>query len=101
MILPTVADIRFRPDGGAAVDACLRMSARTHIHCCVYDDQAPVLAVDDAHVSVSLSVPDRHQVTPQDVALARRLADGIARYIAELENRIAAQDSAPAGDVAA
>jgi hypothetical protein len=45
-------------------------------------------------VSVSVSVPDRRKVTPCDLDTARRLADAVAAYIAELETRMAAQDTA-------
>jgi len=101
MILPTVANIRFRPEGQAAVDASLRLTGRSHMQCCVYDDSAPIVALTDAHVSVSLTVPNPDQVSPADVDLARGLAAVVARYTAELENRIAAQNSPATGDVAA
>ena len=57
---------------------------------------APILSVTDRHVSVSVTVPDPDKVTPEDLDTARRLADAVAAYIAELETRIAAQD--PAAD---
>jgi hypothetical protein len=103
MILPTVANIRFRPEGPVGVDASLRLSDRSFIHCCIYADSAPILSLDDQHVSVSITVPDPEQVTPGDVEIARGLARHLDRYIAELESKIAAQDnsSAAAGDVAA
>jgi hypothetical protein len=101
MSLPTVAELRFRPDGVAAVDAALRLSARSYLYCHAYEDSAPIVSVTDAHVSVTLTVPDPDQVTPDDVEVARSLAAVAARYITELENKIAAQDSAAAGDVAA
>ena len=63
-------------------------------------DQPPILSVDDRHVSVTVSVPDSGRVSPEDVETARRLADAVAVYIAELETRMAAQDSA-AKEVAA
>jgi hypothetical protein len=101
MILPTVAELRFRPDGVAAVDAALRLSSSSRLACHVYDDAAPIVSLTDAHVSIALTVPDHDQVTPGDVERARALAAVVARYITELEHRIAAQDPAPAGDVAA
>jgi hypothetical protein len=85
--------VRFSPDGPAGVDASLRISDRTFIHCCTYPADAPILAVNDAHVSVSVSVPDRHKVTPADLDTARRLAATVAAYISELEHRMAAQDT--------
>ena len=90
-MLTSDACIRFSPDGPASVDASLRISDRTFIHCCTYPAEAPALAVRDQHVLVSVSVPDRHKVTPGDLDSARRLAAAVAAYIAELEARMAAQ----------
>jgi hypothetical protein len=45
-------------------------------------------------VSVSITVPDVHRVTGEDVNLAVALADAVARYIAELGERVADEDSA-------
>jgi hypothetical protein len=93
-MLTSDAYVRFGPDGPAGVDASLRVSDRTLIHCCTYPAAAPILSVQDRHVSVSISVPDRHKVTPSDLDTARQLADALAAYIAELEARMAAQDTA-------
>jgi hypothetical protein len=46
---------------------------------------------------VSITVPDRHKVTPADLDTARRLADAVAAYIADLERLIPAQTDAAAG----
>ena len=40
---------------------------------------------------MTVTVPDRHKVTPEDLSTARRLADAVAAYIAGLEARMAAQ----------
>jgi hypothetical protein len=90
------AYVRFSPDGPAEVDASLRVSDRTYIYCHTYPDDPPILSVRDRHVSVSMTVPDRDKVTPGDLDTARRLADTVAAYIAELETRMATQD--PAAD---
>jgi hypothetical protein len=100
VILTSDAYVRFSSDGPPGVDASLRVSDRTFIHCCIYPADAPILSVQDAHVSVSVSVPDRHKVTPGDLDTARRLADAVAAYIAELEARMAAQGSAAEGEAA-
>jgi hypothetical protein len=45
---------------------------------CIYDDRPPVLSVTDAHVSVSVTVPDTSRVTAEDVRpwrLAPRFRD--------------------------
>src|SRR5689334_22088113 len=102
MILPTVAELRFRPDGVAGVHAALRLTSRSHLICHAWEDTAPVVALTDEHVSIAVTVSDPDQVTPGDVELARSLAAVVARYVTELENRIAAQGNhAAAGDVAA
>jgi hypothetical protein len=93
-VIPTSAYIKFRPDGVAAVDAGLRLSGASFIMCCTYPDQPPILSVDDRHVSVTVTVPDSARVTPEDLDTARRLADAMALYIAELETRMTVQDGA-------
>ena len=100
-MLTSDACIRFRSDGSAGVDASLRVSDRTFIHCCTYPADAPALAVHDRHVSVSVSVPDRHKVTPGDLDTARRLADAVAAYIVELERQLTAQGKAAGAGEAA
>ena len=96
MILTSDASMRFRPDGSAGVDASLWISGGSFIYCHTYPDGAPILSVKDAHVSVTVAVPNRDKITPGDLDTARRLADAVAAYIAELESRMAAQG--PAAD---
>ena len=48
------------------------------IHCHVYDDCAPILAIEDGNVRLSLTVPDTGHVTGQDVNRAMKLADAVA-----------------------
>ena len=71
-MLTSDAYVRFNPDGPAEVDASLRVSDSTFIHCCTYPTDAPILSVQDQHVSVSVSVPDRHKVTPGDLDTGER-----------------------------
>jgi hypothetical protein len=99
-VIPSDAYIRFPPDGVAAIDAGLRLSGGSHIMCCTYDDQPPILSVRDRHVSVTVTVPDSGRVTGEDLEMARRLAAAVARYIAELETRLAAQGPAAEGAAA-
>ena len=101
MKLPTVASIRFRPDGVAGVDASLRIGGHTYLRCHTYDDIAPILAVDDHHVQVSITVPDPEHVTAEDLDIARCLAKAVAEYIAGLEARLGAPDTAAAEGAAA
>ena len=67
------------------------------MNCHTYDDRAPILAIDDAHVQVSIAVPDtRGEVTEEDVAVARQLAKVVSQYVAELERLAAADRQSPA-----
>jgi hypothetical protein len=83
------------------VDASLRISGGSHIYCHTYPDDPPILSVHDHHVSVSVTVPDRHKITPEDLDSAGRLAAAVTAYIAELEARMAAQGPAADEDEAA
>ena len=88
------ACIRFSSDGPAGVDAALHLSGCSFIYCHTYPEAPPILSVRDRHVSVRVTVPHSGRVTPEDLDTARRLADAVAAYIAELEARMAAQDLA-------
>ena len=92
MALPTVTSIRLYPKGGIRVDAALRLTGDSFIACHTYTGNPPILHVEDAHVSVSIHVPDPKHVTADDVAQVHRLADALARYIAELDTHVAAPD---------
>jgi hypothetical protein len=76
------------------VDTSLRISGGSYIYCHTYPDDPPILSVQDRHVLVSVSVPDRAKVTPADLDTARKLAAAVTAYIAELETRMAAQGTA-------
>ena len=90
----TSATIRLHADGVIRVEPFIRLTGSTHVMCCTYEDQAPILAIDDGNVSVSITVPDIHRVTGQDVNLAMKLADAVARYAAELGEHVADKDGA-------
>jgi hypothetical protein len=92
--------VRFSPDGPAGVDAGLHLSGSSFIYCHTYPEAPPILSVRDRHVSVRVTVPDSARVTPQDLDTARRLADAVAAYIAELESRMAAQGPAAEDEAA-
>ena len=76
----TSASVRFSASGVTGVDAFVRLTGQSFIHCCVYDDIAPILAVKDAHVDISITVPGRDQVTADDLAMARLLAEAAGEY---------------------
>jgi hypothetical protein len=93
-MIPTTAHVCYRPDGRVTVDATLRLTGHSHIQCSTYDDRPAILSVTDAHVSVSITVPDSPVVTVDDLDVAVRLAEALADYIADLRRRMAAQDQA-------
>jgi hypothetical protein len=97
---PTSAHIRFDPDGMTGVDTALRLSGATYIRCCTYDDHPPILVINDRHIQVSVTVPDSDRATAEDLQTAQRLADAAARYLTDLERRIAAQGPAAEGTAA-
>jgi len=99
-VITSDAYVRFSPDGPAGVDASLRISGGSFIYCHTYPDNPPILSVRDRHVSVRVTVPDSARVRSEDLDTARRLADAVATYIAELEHRMAAQDPAAEGEAA-
>jgi hypothetical protein len=92
--------VRFGPDGPAGVDAGLHLSGSSFIYCHTYPEAPPILSVRDRHVSVRVTVPDSGRVRSEDLDTARRLADAVAAYIAELEIRMAAQGSPAEGEAA-
>jgi hypothetical protein len=99
-MIPSDACIRFSPDGPAGVDASLRISGGSFIYCHTYPADPPILSVKDRHVSVTVTVPDSSRVRSEDLDTARRLADAVADYIAELETRMAAHGPAAEGEAA-
>ena len=60
------------------------------IQCCVYDDIAPILTVQDAHVDISITIPRSDEVTADDVRVGRLLAEAVGQYVTELEHRMSA-----------
>ena len=96
-VLASDAYVRFGCDGVAGVDATARLNGLSHVYCHLYPDSAPVLSVTDAHLRLSVSVPDPGQVTEDDVTWGRRLAEAVAQYVAELERRVALTGDSAAG----
>src|SRR5271157_1055191 len=99
--LATSASVQFAANGPAEVCSRLHLTGRTFISCHTYDDRAPILAIDDAHVQVSIAVPDTRRVTEEDVAVARQLAKVVSQYVTELEQLAAADRQSPADPGAA
>jgi len=91
----TSASVQFATGGVVEVQSSLRLTGDAFIRCYTYADQAPILGIDDAHVKVSITVPDTSRVTADDVAGARLLAEAVSQYVAELE--LCADRESPAG----
>ena len=87
--------VRFDESGQATVQSYVRLTASTRIQCCTYDNAAPILAIQDAAVDITITNPGRGDVTEQDVRFGRLLADAVNRYAAELE-KLATRDSTTA-----
>ena len=66
-MIPSTATVRFGPDGAPQVDASLRLTGSSQINCFTYPGKPPILAIDDAHVQVSITVPASGTVTPADI----------------------------------
>ena len=91
----TTASVRFGPDREVRVESYVRLTASTFIRCCTYQDAAPILAIEDGAADITITAPGRGEVTADDVAFGRVLAEAVARYAAELD-RLAARDDATA-----
>ena len=83
--MSATAEIRFGEDGGATVKSYVRLTASTHIQCCTYDDAAPILTLHDGVADITITNPGKGEVTEEDVAFGRQLADATARYAADLD----------------
>ena len=87
----TTASVRFGADGAATVESYVRLTASTYIRCCIYEDEAPILTIQDGAADITITNPGRGEVTEEDVRFGRLLAEAVTRYAAELE-RLAARD---------
>jgi len=103
--MTATSEVRFGADGAATVQSYVRLTASTYIHCCTYDDHAPILTIQDGPAHITITNPGQGEVTEDDVRFGRQLADAVTRYAAELDtiaarNRPAAADPDPAGRAA-
>ena len=83
--LTSTASVQFDQGGPAEVSATVRLNGGSRLYCHLYEDSAPILSITDAHVRMSVSVPDPDHVTAEDVSFGRLLAEAVARYVAELD----------------
>ena len=95
--MTATAEIRFGPDGAATVQSYVRLTASTYIHCCTYEDAAPILTILDGAADITITNPGRGEVSEEDLRFGRLLAEAVTRYAAELERRAAASRETPAG----
>ena len=93
--MTATSEVRFGADGTAKVQSYVRLTGTTWIHCCTYDDAAPILAIQDGPTDITITNPGQGEVTEEDVRLGRQLAEAATQYAAELEKH-AANDSATA-----
>ena len=93
--MTATSEVRFGADGTAKVQSYIRLTGTTWIHCCTYEDAAPILTIQDGAADITITNPGRGEVTEDDVRFGRMLAEAVTRYAAELE-RLAATDPATA-----
>jgi len=89
--------VRFDADSTAKVQSYVRLTNSTYIHCCTYDDAAPILAIQDGAADITITNPGRGEVTEEDVKFGRLLAEAVNRYAAELE-KLVGKEPVPATD---
>ena len=92
----TSASIRFGADGTAKIQSYVRLTGSTYVHCCTYDDAAPILTIQDGAADITITNPGRGEVTEEDVTWGRLLAEAVNRYAAELEKLAAKKREASA-----
>ena len=49
--------VRFGADGAAKVQSYVRLTASTYIHCCTYDDAAPILSIHGRARDITITNP--------------------------------------------
>ena len=95
--MTATAEVRFGADGPVKVQSYVRLTASTYIRCCTYQDEAPILTIQDGPADITITNPGRGEVTEDDVRFGRQLAQAVNLYLAELE-KLAAKDQAAAAD---
>ena len=84
MNVPSGVCVRFGADGRSRVDVSLRLVPGSRIEFFPYDEEPPIVSLDEGHLSVTITVPDRQHVMQDDVYTARRLAVSFCNYATEL-----------------
>ena len=96
--MTATSEVRFGADGAAKVQSYVRLTDSTYIHCCTYEDAAPILTIQDGPADITITNPGRGEVTEDDVRFGRLLAEAVNRYAAELEKHAAKNPATAAGD---
>jgi hypothetical protein len=94
--MTATSDVRFGADGATKVQSYVRLTDSTYIRCCTYEDEAPILTIQDGPAEITITNPGRGEVTEEDVRFGRQLAEAVNLYAAELE-KLTAKDHATAG----
>ena len=95
--MTATSEVRFGADGAAKVQSYVRLTDSTYIHCCTYEDAAPILTIQDGPADITITNSGRGEVTEDDVRFGRLLAEAAARYAAELEKHAATNPATAAG----
>ena len=96
--MTTTASVRCSENGTATVQSYVRLTASTHVHCCTYEDAAPILSIRDGAADITITNPGQGEVTEDDVRFGRLLAEAVNLYAAELEKHAAKGSATAAGD---
>ena len=99
--MTATSDVRFSADGTATVQSYVRLTASTYIHCCTYEDAAPILSIRDGATDITITNPGRGEVTEEDVRFGRELAEAANLYAAELEKHAVNDPTAAGADESA
>ena len=95
--MTATSEVRFGADGAAKVQSYVRLTDSTYIHCCTYEDAAPILTIQDGPADITITNSGRGEVTEDDVRFGRLLAEAAALYAAELEKHAATNPATAAG----
>jgi len=80
--MTATSEIRFGPDGTAKVQSYVRLTASTWIRCCTYQDEAPILTIQDGPAEITITNPGRGEVTEEDVRFGRLILPVLGKVTA-------------------
>lgn len=76
--------VYMQPGKARSVHVSVCPDDHAHAYCSAYADQAPILTVSHADVTVTVSPPERPAVGETDLYFARALAEAADTYLAEI-----------------